>query len=93
MKSIEESINGFQTSILSLEQNQDGSAMVSATEKGYGVARSPIGPFAVSIDRATPYLDGYKIKFASRKPLNCYSHWCEAKGYIGPSVWRSGIQA
>lgn len=37
-------------------------ALVSATEPGYGLARTKLGPVAVSVEGVEKYLDGYKVR-------------------------------
>ncbi len=40
----------------------DGSASISTEDKGYDIAQTKFGSFAVVCRNASPYLDGYKIR-------------------------------
>lgn len=48
--------------IIQVRNISDGTAVVSSEEKGYSIAPTRYGSFAVICNTVTPYLDGYKVK-------------------------------
>jgi hypothetical protein len=40
----------------------EGSVFISTEDKGYSLAQTKYGPFAIVCKKVTPYLDGYKVE-------------------------------
>jgi hypothetical protein len=53
-----------QVALIGLKQSRVAS--VSAADEGYTVAMTRLGPFTVFFDRATQYLDGYRVRLKIR---------------------------
>lgn len=64
-KTMAERVDELKTDVLVLYREVynlgSGSAIVSTEEKGYSIAQTKYGAFAVSCKNVIPYLDGYKI--------------------------------
>jgi hypothetical protein len=65
-ESLDEKVNRLQRELIRLRMQvgnmSDGSAEVSTEEKGYSIAQTKYGSFAVVCRNVTPYLDGYKAQ-------------------------------
>jgi hypothetical protein len=64
-KPLAERINELETDVFLLNLQVDnlisGSAIVSTEEKGYAIAQTKYGSFAIVCKNASQYLDGYKV--------------------------------
>lgn len=58
---LEGDVAGLQLNMQSLS---DGSALVSTQEKGYAIARTKFGSFAIVCKDVNQFLDGYKVRLS-----------------------------
>lgn len=65
-ESLQEKVDRLQRDLFQIKmqvrQMSGGSADVSTEEKGYSIAQTKYGSFAVACKNVTPYLDGYKVQ-------------------------------
>ncbi len=65
-ESLQEKVDSLQRDLYWLRMRvgnmSGGSAEVSTEEKGYSIAQTKYGSFAVICKNVTPYLDGYKVQ-------------------------------
>lgn len=68
IESMEEQIKTLKREVVSLKirvgEMMNGSADVSTEEKGYSIAQTKYGAFAVVCKNVTPYLDGYMVQLS-----------------------------
>jgi hypothetical protein len=67
-ESLQEKVASLERDLLQLRMQvnamSEGSATVSTEEKGYSIAQTKYGSFAIVCKNATPYLDGYKVQLS-----------------------------
>jgi len=75
-ESLEEKVNRLQRDLFLLKMQvgnmSGGSADISTEEKGYSVAQTKFGSFAVVCRNVTPYLDGYKVQLGVGNLTNAH---------------------
>jgi transcription antitermination factor NusG len=63
---LEGEIKRLDAQVALVGSKQSRVASVSAADEGYAVAVTRLGPFTVLFDRATQYLDGYRVRLKIR---------------------------
>ena len=62
IKALDEKIDALRNQPPTVRAPDTEAAFVSATESGYGLARTKLGPMTVSLSGAEKYVDGYKLR-------------------------------